>query len=373
MQKKLFRTGTAGTIFICILLGAMAAFFAVLLAGILSISFYGADIADADSYGDYVYLDASYLSGSFASDDEGNEYIFATMQEDEKWYDYIVGMPASVYKSEDIQKLVRSDEAPDSPFRLRGTLMETTDELDQLAQEAYSSYMDLTEEEDAADYLGRVCLMYEPSGNNLSRVGGGIWVAIIFMAAVIILWIVELILQIRRQRRKNRKITKAKRLYETDPDYQNGVRQIEEPDTQYFKSCKCYITRDYVVSFQDGLEVFRLDKISELYGYDKHQYRPGLAVLFGALASLSSDHCLVALTLDGEVHMFARLAAALKPHNKIVAAILQKNRAVLLGRENIPAQSVQEPLEQLNLARIKGFYGGTDVWSGRSLKNFSIE
>ena len=369
----MFRSGRALTVLTCMILAAMSVFFAVLVAGIISRSVSGREISDADSYGDFVYLDAEYLTASFATDEEGNEYLFASRKKDDTWYDYIVSVPEAVYNSDEFQKKIADDSEDASPLRIKGTLRQTDSDLDALAQDAYTIYAGLDAGENAADYLGNVCLVYSASGNALSDIGAGLWIALAFMALMIVLWIVEIIGLVRRQRKKDRKIANAKKLFETSADYQNGVKQTSETDARHFKSCSCYVTRDYVVSYQDGLEVFRIDQIGELYGYDKQRYHAILSFLFGAFAGFSMEHYLVAITADGEAHQFARLNAAVKAHSRIAGAILLKNQSIVLGRMNLTLSAAGQTPDDLNLAKVKGFYGSTDIWAGRSMNSFGIE
>lgn len=373
MEKKMFRSGRALTVLTCMILAAMSVFFAVLVAGIISQSVSGKEISEADSYGDFVYLDAEYMTASFATDEEGNEYLFASRKKDDTWYDYIVSVPEAVYNSDEFQKKIADDSEDASPLRIKGTLRQTDSDLDALAQDAYTIYAGLDSGENAADYLGNVCLVYSASGNALSDIGAGLWIALVFMALMIVLWIVEMIGLIRRQRKKDRKIENAKKLFESNADYQNGVKQTSETDARHFKSCSCYVTRDYVVSYQDGLEVFRIDQITEMYGYDKQRYHAILSFVFGAFAGFSMEHYLVAITADGEAHQFARLNAAVKEHSRIAGAILLKNQSIVLGRMNLTLSAAGQTPDDLNLAKVKGFYGSTDIWKGRSLNSFGIE
>ncbi|WP_194610442.1 hypothetical protein [Clostridium vitabionis] len=369
----MFQSGRGITVLSCVILAAMSIFIAVLAAGIISQSVYGREISEADSYGGLVYLDAEYLTGSFATDEEGNEYLFASRKKGGTWYDYIVSVPKTVYNSDEFQKKIAADNEDASPLRIKGTLRQTDSDLDALAQGAYAIYAGLDSGENASDYLGNVCLVYSASGNALADISAGLWIALAFMVLMIVLWIAEMIRLIRRQRKKDRKIANAKKLFETSADYQNGVRQTSETDARHFKNCRCYVTRDYVVSYQDGLEVFRIDQIRELYGYDKQRYHAILSVMFGAFAGFSMEHYLVAITADGEAHQFARLNAAVKAHSQIAGAILLKNQSIVLGRMNLALREAGQTPDDLNLAKVKGFYGSTDIWTGRSMNSFGIE
>lgn len=375
MEKKMFKTGTAGTIVTCIILIIMTAGFGVLTFNVLRIALYGTEISEADSYDEFVYMDVLYISQPFASDDS-NEYLFATIKKGDTYYDYMICVPESYFGSDEIQNKINytyTEGAEDSgPLRIRGFLRRSFEELDNTAKETYPLYANLEENEDAADYLGTVYLEYASSGNNLANIGVGTWIAIVAMLMLMIVWIVEFVRLIIRQNRKNKKIAAAKNMYATDIDYQNGVRQTTEPDAQFFKSCRCYVTREYVVSYQEGLEVFRIDQLRELYGYDKQRYHAIMNFLFGAFAGFSMEHSLVAITADGVAHKFASLGAALKTHNVIAAAMLGKNANVRLGRQGVYPYTVCPSPDQLNLAKIPGFYGSDDIWTGRTVNSLGV-
>ncbi|MBF1017512.1 MAG: hypothetical protein HXK86_09330, partial [Lachnospiraceae bacterium] len=99
MKKKMFKTGMLGTVIATIVL-AVLTIAAVLLIYIIVDSALGhTNLVEADRYDDFGYLDAKYMSDSFASDDDGNKYVFVQTpeQKDGKVYYFIVGLPESVY------------------------------------------------------------------------------------------------------------------------------------------------------------------------------------------------------------------------------------------------------------------------------------
>lgn len=379
MKKRMFKTGMLGTVIATIVL-AVLTIAAVLLIYIIVDSALGhTNLVEADRYDDFGYLDAKYMSDSFASDEDGNKFVFVQTpeQKDGKVYYFIVGLPESVYNSQEIQHKIhetQKEDGDETPLRFKGTLEQTSAELDTAAQESFSQMLDIKKDE-AESYLGHACVFYSKADTNLANMDKGMWAALIFLVVAIGLWVAEMVRGISRQIKKNKKIANAKTLYETNSDYQNGVRQAEEPNAQHFKAARVYITRDYVVSYQEGLEVFRIDQIRELYGYDQRRSSALMGFFFGVFASSRMDHYLVALTSDGEVHQFARLGMALKLHNQMVTLLMQKNQEMRLGRMNTPVSEVlqSQPMEKLNLAKVKGFYGSDDIWSGRSLNNFKVE
>lgn len=371
----MFKTGKAGNVVACVLLFVMGTVFSVIAAGILLWIFRGAEITEADTYGEYVYADAVSITDSFVEDESGNQYVFCTVEDGGVYYDYIVCLPEEIYESDAMQEKIglSGSEEETAPLRLRGYMQETSEELDDAAAEIYGYYAELEEDESAADYLGYVYLDYTGSGNNIANMDGGTWVGLIALIAFAVIGFAEFVRTILRQRKKDRKIARARQLYETDPDYAAGVEQTKLPGAELYKKSGCYVTQDYVVSWKDGLEVFQIDRIRELYGYTKRSSGMVWAYLFGALGAAlaggSIRYYLVALTADGKAHEFAGLGVALKEHNRLVAALLRKNMDMTLGRQNVPGNAPGQELDSLNLAKIKGFYGNDDVWSGRSVSD----
>ncbi|WP_130838406.1 hypothetical protein [Lachnoclostridium sp. Marseille-P6806] len=375
MEKKMFKTGKAGSVAACVLLLIMGTVFSVIAGGILLWIFRGTQITEADTYGEYVYADAVSITDSFVEDESGDQYVFCTVEDGGVYYDYIVCLPNEIYESDEMQEKIglSGSEEDTSPLRLKGYMRETSEELDDVAAEIYSYYAGLEEDESAADYLGYVYLDYTGSGNNVAGTDSGTWVGLIALIVFAVLCFAEFVRTILRQRKKDKKIERAKQLYETDPDYASGVEQTKLPGAELYKKSGCYVTQDYVVNWKDGLEVFRIDGIRELYGYTKRNSSMAWAYLFGALgAALAGGNIryyLVALTADGKAHEFAGLSVALKEHNRLVSTLLRKNMNMTLGRQNVPGNAPGQELDSLNLAKIKGFYGNDDVWSGRSVSD----
>ena len=214
MKKKMFKTGMLGTVIATIVL-AVLTIAAVLLIYIIVDSALGhTNLVEADRYDDFGYLDAKYMSDSFASDEDGNKFVFVQTpeQKDGKVYYFIVGLPESVYNSQEIQHKIhetQKEDGDETPLRFKGTLEQTSAELDTAAQESFSQMLDIKKDE-AESYLGHACVFYSKADTNLANMDKGMWAALIFLVVAIGLWVAEMVRGISRQIKKNKKIANAK-------------------------------------------------------------------------------------------------------------------------------------------------------------------
>lgn len=375
MEKKMFKTGMGKTIVGSIVLVMIILSFLGILIYFAMDTLYGKNILKADTYGDYVYIDALYLSKPFGEDESGGQYLFVTTEEGDKYHDYMLRLSKEDFNREDIQKLIRESYSPDAKpeiLRLKGYMMESAQELDELAQQYYGQYVG-QDVEDASEYLGSVVLDYSGNENILKHISLQIVLLWVFLLFVIIFGFIELIKTIRKQKKKSEKIELAKELFERDADYRKGMEEVNLPDTVFYKQCQCYITQNYVVTYQNGLEVFPISQIKELYGYDKTGQNMALTLMFGWIAGHRTHHYLVAVTSDNEVHMFADLTHVTDTHNQMVAQMIQKNHNITLGRNTTTFHDIQSDLPMLKLTKVPGFYGNADVWTGRTNDTFVVE
>ena len=158
MEKKMFKTGMGKTIVGSIVLVMIILSFLGILIYFAMDTLYGKNILKADTYGDYVYIDALYLSKPFGEDESGGQYLFVTTEEGDKYHDYMLRLSKKDFNREDIQKLIRESYSPDAKpeiLRLKGYMVESAQELDELAQKYYGQYVG-QDVEDASEYLGSV-------------------------------------------------------------------------------------------------------------------------------------------------------------------------------------------------------------------------
>lgn len=375
MEKKMFKTGRGLAILRVILLAIVI--IAFLIGGIFFAKrdLQGEYIIESKTFGDFVYLDAIYASDIFGSDDSGNKYLFVTML-DKKYnllHDYILSISEKDFKEIGLDKVVdatyskKDKKVP--PVHLTGYIQQSSDNLSKLAEKYYPKYVGNDSLDDPLDYLGNLCLVYS-NDSVFTRIGIESWIMYFFIVIFIIMALIELLQVIRSQVRKERKISHCRKLYEESRDYARGISEIELSDTVFYKKLKCYVTPNYVVTYQDGLEVLPIREIKELYGYDNAKHNILAGLLLGFLASYRANHYLAAVTSDNELHLFANTMSVGKLHNQIVGQLIQKNPKILLGRNSLPAYDLEQDVNNLKLSKISGFYGNSNVWKGRVKETF---
>lgn len=374
MEKKMFQTGRGVAILKSILLAIIILFFGIIGIFMLKLNFTGEFVEDSQTFGDYVYLDAIYASQPFANDDDGSKYMFVSIRDDQDIiHDYIFGISDKDLAESGLDKLVEATYSKEpqniQPIHLTAYVKESDEKLNEFASEAYIDYTGDKTITDPMKYLGNFCLVYS-NDSFFKRMNFGDWMTYLFVAVIIILSAFELVKIIKKQVRKENKIAYCKELYERNQDYAQGMSEINLPDTIYYKQLKCYITPNYVVTFQEGLEVFRIEDIKELYGYDEVNHSILMGILFGWFATRRANHYLAAVTSDNELHLFAKTSLIGKIHNQVVAQLIQKNPEILLGRKGVSASDLEQDLTNLKLVKISGFYGDSGVWKGRVKETF---
>ncbi len=374
MEKKMFQTGRGVAILKSILLAIIILFFGIIGIFMLKLNFTGEFVEDSQTFGDYVYLDAIYASQPFANDDDGSKYMFVSIRDDQDIiHDYIFGISDKDLAESGLDKLVEATYSKEpqniQPIHLTAYVKESDEKLNEFASEAYIDYTGDKTITDPMKYLGNFCLVYS-NDSFFKRMNFGDWMTYLFVAVIIILSAFELVKIIKKQVRKENKIAYCKELYERNQDYAQGMSEINLPDTIYYKQLKCYITPNYIVTFQEGLEVFRIEDIKELYGYDEVNHSILMGILFGWFATRRANHYLAAVTSDNELHLFAKTSLIGKIHNQVVAQLIQKNPEILLGRKGVSASDLEQDLTNLKLVKISGFYGDSGVWKGRVKETF---
>jgi hypothetical protein len=374
MEKKMFQTGRGVAILKSILLAIIILFFSIIGIFMLKLNFTGEFVEDSQTFGDYVYLDAIYASQPFANDDDGSKYMFVSIRDDQDIiHDYIFGISDKDLAESGLDKLVEATYSKEpqniQPIHLTAYVKESDEKLNEFASEAYIDYTGDKTITDPMKYLGNFCLVYS-NDSFFKRMNFGDWMTYLFVAVIIILSAFELVKIIKKQVRKENKIAYCKELYERNQDYAQGMSEINLPDTIYYKQLKCYITPNYIVTFQEGLEVFRIEDIKELYGYDEVNHSILMGILFGWFATRRANHYLAAVTSDNELHLFAKTSQIGKIHNQVVAQLIQKNPEILLGRKGVFASDLEQDLTNLKLVKISGFYGDSGVWKGRVKETF---
>lgn len=333
--------------------------------------------------GDVTSIEPIYISESFGTyETSGDEVVFVTEYDESNntLYDYVAVLSADVYNSEKIQAIIKysyqtDDSNPPATYKIKGRITKMESDLQSLVYEDYSYWnSNAVSDADTDYYLGN----YYIDGTDTASGFGFNAITIIAIVFLIftIVSIVALINTLRIQKKRSANLKKSKELLETNHNYKDAMAQIESASTILYKKSRVYITNDYMVSYSfNGLDIFRIADINELYGYDKNANHVSknffMSFMFGFAGSLASNsnvvHELVAVLSDGSFHEFAALSVkANKEHSKIVTDILRKNSSLTLGRNATPGSEVTLSPDALDVSKLKGFYGSNDVWSGRS-------
>lgn len=198
MEKKMFQTGRGFTIMRAILLTFVIVFFGVLGMFMIKLNFTGEYVEDAQTFGDYVYLDAVYASNPFGTDDAGNRYMFVSIKDEEKdeMHDYMFGISEKDFVETGLDKLVEATYSKEhqeiQPVHLTAYIQKSDAKLDELASEAYILYIGDETITDPMEYLGNFCLVYSNDGA-FQRMGFGDWIMYLFVAIIIIMSAFEMV------------------------------------------------------------------------------------------------------------------------------------------------------------------------------------
>ena len=164
MEKQMFKTGKALTIlrvsFLVLIMAATAGFSLWLIK--LAIS--GENIISADSFGDYVYIEAKYASQPFGEDEEGNQYLFlsAADKDSDILHDYMFRISKEGFEKSGLKDLIDATYSAEDksvpPLHLTGYLQVPSDDFLELAGEYYSAYVGDDAISDPFQYLGNAYL-----------------------------------------------------------------------------------------------------------------------------------------------------------------------------------------------------------------------
>jgi len=372
--RKYFKSGIVGTVFASLLMAALIAFFGYSFFEGIQYWRNGISWDSAEKAGDYVHIDAEAVSNSFAgSDEDGTEYVFVTepAADQNSYSDYVVKMTKAQYESADIQKLIdyayTSDSGAKQPgaVRIKGIVEKDPDELKQYIYSSYPDWApDVASDEETDSYLSDYLIdtTQKPAVGFNEKT---IWP--IAAAAFTVFLIIVLFRILKKQAERSAKNRYARQEIKDNPDYAQGLEETKMDQAVFYHSCSCCITPDYVISYADGLDVFRIDAIRELYGWDRAAFHPVMAVMFGAMHTMRTEHLLVAVLNDGTAHCFAAAETAIQLHSDIVKNLVTKNMTMTLGRNNAAVGEILPYMATFNAAQLNGFYGKDAIWQGRTV------
>lgn len=371
-EKKLFKTGRWLAIIRVVFLSMFVLLFSYTGMIMMKDHWQGENVLSADTFGDYVYIDVMYASPPFASDSEGNKCIFVTTKDGDNFRDCMFVISERDFEKSGLKKLSENtiETAKDIPaVHVNAYLRESYQQLNKVAEKYYKLYIGDESLVNPFKYLGNFYLEYTEEGL-FQRMDIMDYIVYVGLGILIGMCVMEIVQIIKKQKRKENKIALCKELYERDGEYAKGIREIDSPETIFYKGAKLYITPHYIVSISEGVEVFRIENIKELYGYDKSSRNVLMSLLFGLFAGYRVEHALAAVTSDNELHLFAKFWRVGKMHDEIVRKLIQKNPNILLGRKTVSVHELEQNISELKLSNVPGFYGNVDVWKGRVKETF---
>lgn len=219
-------------------------------------------LADAKE-GDYSYVDVKIMSDYFATNDYTKKEHKTYFIWDEK-YIYIADISDNnreklneiydySYNSNDKEKMPES-------VRISGIAKRIPSDMRKITISQYNKMFgsEKLTSSNFQDYLGKVYLdTYEiPMDESLMS----------FMAAIplLIATLILFIIFYSKRRRTKKNITRL------GDEWESILQEIDSSDCLHYKKAKVYLTRNYLISYQNGLEVFNYDNIVWVY---PHEYR----------------------------------------------------------------------------------------------------
>ncbi len=182
------------------------------------------------------------------------------------------------------------EEQEPSPVTIKGLTKTIPSDLKKIAISAYNELYGETiiNTTNFSDYLGVVYLdTYESPMTDLTT-------ELIICLPSLIIGIIVLCVYFRRNS------TTKKCIQKLEGKWEDVLNEMDASDTFYFKKAKVYITRNYIVSYMNGLEVYNHQDIVWVY---PHEYR------YNGSLSQKSIHI---VTKDSKTHKLATVSASKK-------------------------------------------------------------
>lgn len=280
-------------------------------------------LIDVSEEGKYASVDVHVMTDYFATTDYSGIEHKTYFVFDER-YMYIVDIDSESrellndiydysYNSEE------GDEAPEAVV-LKGMTKEIPDDLKEIAIDSYNEMFetDFLNESNFSTYFGVVYLdTYEDPMTDLPY-------ALIISLPFAIFGIVFLISYITM--RSNTKKNKAK----YGDNWDRIINEINATDTIYYKNARLYLTENYLISYQNGLEIFDYKEIVWVY---PHEYRYNGVV---------TQKSIYVVTKDSKAHKLATLSTSKKNRvlfDELYNTLINKMPDILKGytKENIKA------------------------------------
>lgn len=252
-------------------------------------------LADVKKENVYASIDVQVMTDYFATNDyAGIEHKTYFVWDNE--YLYIVDLNDktrealnSVY---DYSYAEEKQERPNA-VTIKGMTKTIPSDLKKIAIDAYNTLYDekILNTSNFSDYLGVVYLdTFESPMTDLTT-------ELIVCLPTLIIGAIVIFVYFRKNTNTKKCIEKL------EGKWEEVLREIDASDSFYFKKAKVYITRNYIVSYVGGLEVYLHSDIVWIY---PHEYRYN--------GSLSQKSIMI-VTKNGKAHKLATVSASKKNLN----------------------------------------------------------
>lgn len=273
-----------------------------LVSGIVVYSNKGKEMKDVKALAEvkkeevYASVDVQVMTDYFATNDyAGIEH--KTYFVWDKEYLYIVDLNDKTRESlnpiYDYSYAKEKQEEKPSPVTIKGMTKTIPSDLKKIAIDAYNTLYDekILNTSNFSDYLGVVYLdTYESPMTDLTT-------ELIVCLPFLIIGAIVIFVYFRKNM-----VTK-KCIEKLEGKWEEVLQEMDATDNFYFKKARVYITRNYVVSYAGGLEVYPYSDIVWIY---PHEYRYN-----GALSQKS----IMMVTKNGKAHKLATVSASKKNLN----------------------------------------------------------
>lgn len=311
----------------------------IFLIGVSFIFLYTSQKAKNDADKEITNLNSIIISSKEKEDKlaflniQSKPYKFAVYDDTKNSY-YIVSDGQYLYvvfmSPEDYQKLDKKD-THNSPVRVKGVTKTTTKEIKKLAIEAYNRTLQENDKKltisDYDHYFGAVYLDMITTSTTTSLIFLSIFFFIAFFGAVFALSNLFELIGIAYSIKK----LEVAKIEELD-------QEMNSSDAIFYNKANLYLTKNYIISFENRLKVINYKDILWIYLYEQRTN------------GIKTTQSIKILTNDGKTSTIATIALITKKkkkmYNEIWNTIINKNDQILIGftKENIDAmnQKVKE-------------------------------
>lgn len=221
-------------------------------------------LIDANEEGKYASVNVSLMTDNFATNDYSDTTHKTYFILDEENILYIADIDEeNLARLQEVYNYSYSDEesavAPES-VEIKGMTKEIPDDLKQIAIESYNEMFDenYLDNSNFSDYFGLVYLdTYESPMTDFT-------VSLVIIIPIVIIGLVFMVIYF--VNKNNTKKTKQKYA----DNWDKIINEINDENSLYYKNIRLYLTKNYLISYQNGLKIIDYKDVIWMY---PHEYR----------------------------------------------------------------------------------------------------